>query len=75
LSWCDFVRANFGKDYNAFVPGSNNATDSSITNADIADFGSNVEEITMVSSKGVTEAVPTALTTDGTSFRVNWKAE
>jgi hypothetical protein len=29
----------------------------------------------MVSSKGVTEAVPTALTTDGTSFRVNWKAE
>lgn len=75
LPLADFVVANFGEDYNAMVPGSNNATDGSITNAPIADFGANVEKITMISSKDVTEAVPTALTTDGTSFKVNWKAE
>jgi len=75
LPLADFVVANFGEDYNAMAPGSNDATDSTITNAPISAFGSAVEEITMVSSKGVTEATPTALTTDGTSFRVHWKAK
>jgi len=75
LPLADFVVANFGEDYNVYVPGSNNATDGSLSNAPISAFGNNIEEITMVSSKSVTEAVPTALTSDGTSFRVNWKAE
>jgi hypothetical protein len=74
LPLADFVRANFGEDYNS-DPGTNYATDSAVNDGPIIAFGSDVEEITMVSGGGVTEAVPTALTADGTSFRVNWKAE
>jgi len=74
LPLADFVRANFGQDYNSDA-NSCNATDSAVTNGPIVDFGSDYHAITMVSTGGVTEAVPTALTPDGSSFRVNWKAE
>ena len=74
LPLADFVRASFGADY-ASDPGTNYATDSAVSDGPIIDFGSNYHEITMVSSGSVVEATPTALTADGTSFRVNWKAE
>jgi Peptidase A4 family len=74
LPLADFDRANYGEDY-AADPGTNYATDSAVNDGPIVDFGADVRAITMVSSGGTTEAVPTALTKDGTSFRVNWKAE
>jgi len=74
LPLADFVRANYGQDYNA-DKNSCNATDSAENNKPIGDFGSDYHAITMVSSGGVTEATPTALTPDGSSFRVYWNAE
>ena len=41
----------------------------------ISDFGSSVQKITMETSGGTKKAVPTALTTDGSSFKVTWKHE
>ena len=73
LPLADFGKANFGEDKTG-VGGTNYATDSS-TSGPIHAFGSSVEEITMVSSKNVVEAVPTSLTSDGTSFTVAWKSE
>lgn len=68
----DFGTASFGSDYTA-VSGTNDAKDSTVSGP-IKDFGKNVEEIKMVVSKtGPTKAQPTALTTDGTSFKVSWK--
>jgi hypothetical protein len=73
LPLADFVRANYGKDYNVLDPDSCNATDSSVTDGEIVDFGAKVQKITMM--KSVVEAAPTALTPDGASFRDYWKAE
>ncbi len=73
LPLADFGKANFGEDKTG-IGGTNYATDSS-TSGPISAFGSNIEEVTMVSSKNVVEAVPTSLTSDGTSFTVAWKAE
>jgi hypothetical protein len=75
LPLADFVRANFGEDYDLPFPGTNFATDQSVNDGPISAFGADVEEITMETSGGVLEAVPTALTADGASFRVNWKSE
>jgi len=73
LPLADFHVASYGLDYTS-DHGTNTAIDSS-TSGPISAFGNNIEEITMVSSGGVTEAVPTSLTSDGTSFRVWWEAE
>jgi Peptidase A4 family len=73
LPLADFVRANYGEDYNS-DPGTNYASDSTVNDGPIIDFGGDVVKITM-EQFGVTLAAPTALTADGTSFRVNWKAE
>lgn len=73
LPLADFVRANYGVDYNVLDPDSCKASDSVVNDGVISAFGSHVEKITM--AKGVTESVPTALTSDGASFRINWKAE
>jgi len=73
LPLADFGTVFFGKDYTK-VKGTNNATDSSISGP-IGKFGSNVQSITMVSSGGADEAVPSALSTDGTSFSVEWVSE
>jgi len=67
----DFGKVNSGVDY-TLILGTDWAVDSSVTGG-ISQF-SNVVKINMVDS-GVTEATPTALTTDGTSFTVNWKHE
>jgi hypothetical protein len=69
----DFDKSNYGFD-NTGDEGTNRANDKS-TSGPISDFGSNVVDITMVNSSGVVEAVPTALTKDGTSFTVDWKHE
>jgi Peptidase A4 family len=73
LPLADFHVASYGLDYTS-DSGTNTAIDS-VTSGRISAFGSNVQEITMVSCSGVNEAVPTSLTSDGTSFRVWWKSE
>jgi hypothetical protein len=72
LPLADFVKSNFGFDKTA-IKNTNYASDSSITGP-ISDFGSTVEEITMVNGS-TKKAVPSALTTDGSSFDVVWKHE
>jgi len=73
LPLSDFGTVDFGQDYTD-VSGTNDATDSA-TSGPINDFGADVEAITMVSSSGATEAVPSAVSSDGTSFTVAWKSE
>jgi hypothetical protein len=72
LPLADFGTVDLGADYTG-VSGTNDATDST-KSGPIGDF-STVEEITMVSSRGADEAVPSGLTSDGTSFDVIWKSE
>ena len=67
----DFITTSFGDDYTD-VLNTNWAKDSTTTGP-ISDFGTRVQKITMVNSAGTTKAVPTALTTDGSSFKVTWK--
>jgi hypothetical protein len=74
LPLADFGTALFGDDFTK-VKNTNYATDSTVTGP-ISDFGSTVEEITMVNGQsGADEAVPTSLTTDGSSFSVLWDSE
>jgi hypothetical protein len=69
LPLADFGTVLFGEDSTG-VGGTNYATDSA-TSGPISAFSS-IEEITMDSSKGAKEAVPTGLSGDGTSFSVTW---
>lgn len=73
LPLSDFGTADFGEDPTN-VSGTNDATDSSTTGA-ISTFGTNIQEIIMVSSSGAEEAVPSAVSSDGTSFTVTWDSE
>jgi Peptidase A4 family len=73
LPLADFGTSSFGEEYTG-VTDTNSATETSTSGA-ISAFGSDVQEIVMVSSGGADEAVPTALTDSGTSFRVSWKSE
>jgi hypothetical protein len=74
LPLTDFGTAEFGDDYTK-VAGTNDATDST-TSGPISAYGSAVEAITMVNgNSGADEAVPSSLTTDGSSFTVVWKSE
>ncbi len=73
LPLADFGTVYLGLDYTN-INGTNYATDSS-TSGPISSFGSNVQEIIMVSSSGADEAVPSSLSSDGTSFDVVWKSE
>jgi hypothetical protein len=67
----DFGIVSFGNDHD--VSDNNYATDSS-TSGRIGDFGENVWESIMVTGNGVDEAVPSSLTSDGTSFTVTWES-
>lgn len=69
LPLADFTTANFGQDYTNIA--SNIATISGTT-GNIHSFGTSVNPITMVSKSGGNKAVPTGLSSDGTSFSVNW---
>jgi hypothetical protein len=73
LPLADFGTVDLGSDYSG-VSGTNDATAGAISGP-ISTFGSSVFSITMVSSGGANEAVPSALTKDGTSFDVVWKSE
>jgi hypothetical protein len=73
LPLADFDVANYGYDYTS-DSGTNYASNGG-TAEPIVSFGSDVQAITMVSNTGVTEAIPSGLTADGTSFRVWWEAE
>jgi len=73
LPLADFGTADFGGDYTK-IGGTNSATDST-TSGVISAFGTDVQEIIMATSSGTDEAVPAALSSDGTSFTVTWDSE
>lgn len=74
LPLADFGIVDLGDDYTG-ITSTNDATDSSITGP-ISDFGTAVNEAIMVNgSTGADEAVPSSLTTDGSSFTVTWDSE
>jgi len=74
LPLADFGTVDLGEDYTG-VSSTNDATDSSVSGA-IGAFGSNVFESIMVNgSTGADEAVPSGLSSDGTSFTVTWDSE
>ena len=74
LPLSDFGTVYLGDDYTG-VASTNDATDSSVSGA-ISAFGSNVDESIMVNgTTGANEAVPSGLTSDGTSFDVVWDSE
>ncbi len=70
LPLADFTKVSMGIDYTS-VNDTDWAVDSAVTGP-ISDFGSVVEKITMVNG-AITKAQPSALTTDGSSFKVTWK--
>ena len=74
LPLADFGTVDFGQDYTD-VTSTNYAIDSGI-NGPISDYGSSVFESIMVNgSSGADEAVPSGLSTDGSSFTVKWGSE
>jgi hypothetical protein len=74
LPLSDFGTVDFGEDYTG-ISSTNDATDSSVSGA-IGAFGSNIFESIMVNgTTGADEAVPSALSSDGTSFTVTWDSE
>ena len=74
LPLADFGTVDLGEDYTG-VSGTNDATDSS-TSGPINAFGSAVNEAIMVNgTTGADEAVPSGLSSDGSSFTVAWKSE
>jgi len=73
LPLSDFGIADFGEDFTG-VNGTNYAVDSSASGP-ISSFGTNVQEITMVNGKGADKAIPSSLSSDGTSFTVAWESQ
>jgi len=74
LPLADFGTVDLGEDYTG-VSSTNDATDSTVSGA-IGAFGSNVFESIMINgSTGADEAVPSGLSSDGTSFTVTWESE
>lgn len=71
LPLANFGTVLFGSD-NTGVSSTCTATVNGVSGA-IGSFGSNVQEITMVNTRtGATKALPSALSSDGTSFSVQW---
>ena len=70
LPLANFGTAKYGLDYTS-VAGTCYATVGGV-NGQIGSFGSAVQSVTMVTSRGVTKASPSALSTDGTSFTMTW---
>ena len=69
LPLANYGKVEFGSDYTP-VTGTCDATDGS-NSGPIGSFPT-IEKITMAKS-GIKESVPSALTTDGTSFHITWK--
>jgi hypothetical protein len=72
LPLADFGTVLFGDDSTG-VAGTNYATDSATTGP-IGVFPT-IEEITMATSGGAKESVPSALSSDGTSFSATWASQ
>ncbi len=72
LPLANFGTVNFGYD-STKVAGTCYATVGGVTGY-IGSFGSAVQEITMVSGSGAVKALPSSLSSDGTSFSVTWKS-
>jgi hypothetical protein len=70
LPLADFGTVAFGLD-NTTDPGTCDATIGGTTGP-IGSFGTNVQEITMVTNSGAQKALPSGLATDGTSFTDAW---
>jgi hypothetical protein len=74
LPLADFGTVDFGEDYTD-VSNTNSATDST-TSGVISAFGADVNEAIMVNgSTGADESVPSALSSDGSSFTATWESE
>jgi Peptidase A4 family len=74
LPLADFGTMDFGVDFTG-ISNTNNATASGVSGV-ISAFGSKVFESIMVNgTTGANEAVPSALTADGSSFTVTWDSE
>jgi hypothetical protein len=65
-----FGQAGFGDDHTG-IAGTNEATDSAHSGP-ISAFGSSIIAVTQIDWLNYNEAVPTALSTDGTSFFSKW---
>jgi hypothetical protein len=72
LPLADFGTVLFGEDSTG-ITGTNYATDSA-TSGPIGSFAT-IEAITMESSSGAKEAIPSGLSSDGTSFSVTWDSQ
>lgn len=70
----NFGTANFGGDTNPGLPGITCAVQMNGNLAALGSYGSSVQQISMVSqsNSNVIKAQPSALSTDGTSFSVQW---
>jgi Peptidase A4 family len=74
LPLSDYGTVDFGQDYSKITP-TNDASASGVSGP-IADFGTDVFESIMVNgSTGADESVPSALSSDGTSFSAKWDSE
>jgi hypothetical protein len=73
LPLSDFGTVYLGEDYTG-ITSTNDATDSAVSGP-INNFGTAVNESIMVSTKGADEAVPSSLSSDGSSFSVVWDSE
>jgi hypothetical protein len=71
LPLANFATVKFGSDSTAFA-GTCTATINGAT-GNIQSFGTAVQQITMVTSRGAVKAYPSSLSTDGTSFTVTWQ--
>ncbi len=73
-SLSNFGTVAFGQDYTGLTAATNCAATINGVTGSIGSFGSAVQEITMVSQSNhsVVKAMPSALTTDGTSFTAQW---
>jgi Peptidase A4 family len=70
LNLADFSVADFGKEYTS-IAGTNAATDAAFSGV-ISKFGTKVERITQVDDTVYDEAIPSTLSTDGSSFSSKW---
>ena len=74
LPLADFGTVDLGDDFTG-VSGTNDATDSTVS-GQISAFGADVNEAIMINgTTGANEAVPSGLSSDGTSFSVTWDSE
>lgn len=70
LPLANFGKVSFGYDSTSVV-GTCSATIGTVTGY-IGSFGSAVQEITMVNRRGAVKALPSTLSSDGSSFSVTW---